>query len=512
MKFISVSTIAAILCGTLLAFAVFSAAFAQTSASGDTFPKTTEEIKLVEDLIMSAKYEELLKLCEGKKLDFNVKSTRGDNMSLLSRALYHNSRNLNQSRLDRKNMIFEFVLNNGGAPVIFTEEGMNCVFFAARTNNKKAFDLLLKNGFDPNRKGPNGKTVLEFLVEQNIKVDPEIMNKLKATTKPSLFSMVLESDADGLKKALESQENLAEINKRDSKGKTLLEYALSPKDGFPHTETVKTLLDAGATFKAGDIGGLMLHQHEYILPLFWEHRDRMSEEDWEKCFTMAAAYRNADAFKFFLEKGFKPERVSSVVYSEGPLEMVEILEAQGIKKPFWAAVLWNDLELAKEYLAAGADVNAEDSTTHHPPIYNAVEKNHLKMAELLIQNGANPSPKGYREWEYPMEAAATIKNGAKMTELLLKNGFVPDYPKTPGDTKKPNGSSALYRALFKKNYDTARVLLKYGARTDLTEETEIYDRKQGKRVKIDAGLEELFKNDPEALKVLGEKKNFFDFF
>ncbi len=134
------------------------------------------------------------------------------------------------------------------------------------------------------------------------------------------------------------------------------------------------------------------------------------------------------------------------------------------------------------------------------------------MAELLIQNGANPSPKGYREWEYPMEAAATIKNGAKMTELLLKNGFVPDYPKTPGDTKKPNGSSALYRALLKKNYDTARVLLKYGARTDLTEETEIYDRKQGKRVKIDAGLEELFKNDPEALKVLRSGKGFFDFF
>ena len=57
MKQKSVSTIDAILCGTLLAFAVFSAAFAQTSASGDTFPKTTEEIKLVEDLIMSAKYD-----------------------------------------------------------------------------------------------------------------------------------------------------------------------------------------------------------------------------------------------------------------------------------------------------------------------------------------------------------------------------------------------------------------------------------------------------------------------
>ena len=469
-------------------------------SSGDTFPKTPEEIKLVEDLIMSAKYEELLKLCEGKKLDFNVKSTRGDNMSLLYRALYHNSRNLNQSRLDRKNMIFEFVLNNGGAPVIFTEEGMNCVFFAARTNNKKAFDLLLKNGFDPNRKGPNGKTVLEFLVEQNIKVDPEIM-----------FSMVLESNADGLKKALEDKENLAAINKPippldgSVAGQTLLEHALAPRKS-PHRETVKTLLDAGATFKAGDIGGLMLHQHEYILPLFWEHRDRMSEGDWEKCFTMSATSRNAEAFKFFLEKGFDPEKVSSVIFSEGPLEMVEILEAQGIKKPFWAAVKWNDLDLAKEYLDAGVDVNEPDNVTRKKPISLALSTGNLELAELLLEHGVKVSPDDYRRPGdyYPVASAAT--NGqTKMVELLLKHGFVPDFPETPGDTKHPRQSSALYIALLHRHYETAKLLLKYGARTDVTDEKTVFDREQGKSVKIDAGLEEIFKNDPEALKVLKGK-------
>ena len=102
-----------------------------------------------------------------------------------------------------------------------------------------------------------------------------------------------------------------------------------------------------------------------------------------------------------------------------------------------------------------------------------------------------------------------------MTELLLKNGFVPDYPKTPGDTKHPNGSSALYRALFKKNYDTARVLLKYGARTDLTMNEEVWDKSAKKRVRKDVTLEEHFSFDPEALKVLGTKpekeKGFFDF-
>ncbi len=55
------------------------------------------------------------------------------------------------------------------------------------------------------------------------------------------------------------------------------------------------------------------------------------------------------------------------------------------------------------------------------------------------------------------------------------------------------------------------ILDEYGARTDLTEETEIYDREQRKTVKIDAKLEELFKDDPKALEVLGKKKGFFDF-
>jgi hypothetical protein len=490
-------------------------------SSGDTFPKTEEEIKLVEDLIMSAKYEELLKLCEGKKLDFNVKSTRGDNMSLLYRALYHNSRNLNQSRLDRKNMIFEFVLNNGGAPVIFTEEGMNCVFFAARTNNKKAFDLLLKNGFDPNRKGPNGKTVLEFLVEQNIKVDPEIMNKLKATTKPSLFSMVLESNADGLKKALEDKENRAAVNTPIEPtgggvaGKTLLEYALSPKDGFPHTETVKTLLAAGAKFKEKNISGLMLSKQEHLLPLFWEYRDRMSGEDWNKCFNYAALYRNTDAFKFFLEKGLDPEKPENSVstrtprfnaYLQGTPEMVDMLEARGFKKPFWAAIRWNELDLVKEYLAAGADVNEADKVSRSKPIMLALSTGNVELAELLLEHGVKVSPDDYRRAgeHYPVEIAAH-GGQTKIMELLLKHGFVPDFPQTPGDTKHPHQSSGLYMALSYKNYETAKVLLKYGARTDLTREETVFDRVAGKRVKKDVTLEEHFSHDPEALKVLKGK-------
>ncbi len=490
-------------------------------SAGDTFPKTEAEIKLAEDLIVGAKYDELLKLCEGKNLDFNVYATNVNKVKLplLYQAIEHDPERRNQDFLDRKNKIFEFVLNHGGAALIPTDAGASCVAEAARTNNRTVFDLLVKNGFDFNQKTRIGKTVLEYLREQNIKVDPEIMSRIQAGTKPSLFTLVLDGNADGLKKALEDEKNRAAVNTPIEPigggvaGKTLLEYALSPKDGFPHTETVKTLLAAGAKFKQRDIGGLILNKQDYLVPLFWEYRDRMSGEDWEKCFREAATYRNADAFKFFLEKGFDPESMSDAIYSQGTQEMVDVLDARGFKKPFWAAIKWNDLGLVKEYLAAGVDVNAPDNVTRKKPISLAVSAGNLKMAELLIEHGVKVSPDDYRRPGdyYPVASAAT-SGQTKMVEMLLKHGFVPDFPETPGDTKHPRQSSALYIALLHRHYETAKLLLKYGARTDVTAEKTVFDLKQGKSVKIDAGLEELFKNDPEALKVLRSGKSFFDFF
>ena len=288
---------------------------------------------------------------------------------------------------------------------------------------------------------------------------------------------------------------------------------------------MKTLLAAGAKFKEKNISGLMLSKLEYLIPLFWEYRDRMSEEDWDKCFNYAALYRNTDAFKFFLEKGLDPEKPENSVstrtprfnaYLQGTREMVDMLEARGYKKPFWAAIRWNDLDLVKEYLAAGADVNEADNVSRSKPIMLALSTGNVGLAELLLEHGVKVSPDDYRRAgeHYPVEIAAT--NGlTKMIELLLKHGFVPDFPKTPGDTTHPYQSSALYMALRNKHYETAKVLLKYGARTDLTMKDKVWDSSAMKRVEKELSLKEVFQDDPEALKVLGvepeKEKGFFDF-
>ena len=512
MKYKTVSTIAAILCGTLLAFVpAFAQENTMTAQSGDTFPKTAEEINLVRDLIVSARYDELIELCEGKNLDFSkIELLNGHKMPLLYLAIV-SSDTYEEDGFKRMNKIFEFLLKNGGLALIPTKWGEACAYKAADANNKVIFDLLLKNGFDLNQKDSNGKTVLDYILKDNSTVDPEIMNKLIAGTRPSLFSMVKNDDVAGLKKALEDKDNLVDLNKRDSSGKTLLDYALKLEPGqSTNLEIVKMLIDAGAAVNYETVGGIITDKIE-ILSFIWEHyHDHLSEDEWNKCFSNAALSRNTDVFKFFLDKGLDPEKgARSSAYQQGTREMLDLLEARGHKKPFWAAVKWNDLDLAKEYLAAGVDVNASDNFTHHPPLYNAVAGNLVEMAELLVKNGAKTSPSDYRNGEYPMELAATIKNGEKITEVLLKNGFVPDYPQ--GGARSSYKSSALYQALLERNYETAKVLLKYGARTDITREREVLDLKTGKFVRVQVGMKERFKDDPKALEVLRSGKSFFDF-
>ena len=531
MKYKSVSAIAAILCGTLLVFAASLTAFAQentmTAQTGDTFPKTTEEIKLVEDLINGAEYDKLIELCKGKKLDFNVNAVSNQKVPLLYRAIESDPERRTKDFLDRKNNIFEFVLNNGGGAVIPTEGGMACVEEAAATNNKFAFDLLVKDGFDFNRKNSSGSTIQEHLLRyRNIaKIDAEIMKKINSESKLSLYMRLHSIDAADLKKELEDKENPVDVNKPDGSGMTLLDYAIDPKQ-YCSPAIVSTLLDAGAKFKESTVRQISSsNERYYFLPLFWQHRDQLTEDAWYDCFRSSITARNIEAFKFFLEQGFDPDKKTNnpyvhsplmVVYEDGTQEMVEMMEARGYKKPFWAAVKWNDLDLAKEYLDAGVDVNAPDNVTRKKPISLAVSAGNLKMAELLIEHGVKVSPDDYRRPGdyYPVASAAT-SGQTKMVEMLLKHGFVPDFPETPGDTEHPYKSSALYMALRNKHYETAKVLLKNGARTDVTQEKTVFDPKQGKSVKIDAGLKEIFKNDPEALKVLGaepeKEKGFFEF-
>ena len=517
-----------------------AAASASAEESDEVLPRTPEEAALMERIIMDAQYDEVVRLCAGKKVDFGAKAR----YPLLFAAVERYPQNRDQYFLERKVQIMKFMLENGGADLVRTDIGFLCVEAAVQSNNKEVFDLFLQYGYNLNMKDARGKTVLDYALAWPDQIDPEIMNKLRSVAPASLFSLVRLSDAEGLRKALQNGENLEAINKWDSRSHSLLYYAAeSGRNSFGEQvfapagpDVFRVLLEAGAdpahVQVASDgnpavLSFIVWQQRNDLLPVLWEFRDKLPEEEWKKGLAYAAQHENAGAFRFFLEKGFDPmeSRTSSTpdtvetAYMYGPKEIVDMLDQRGLKKPFWAAVRWNDLELAKEYIAAGTDVNARVKLQSGSavPFSLAVRANQKEMVELLLDNGAYVAPEDYfkNRMTYPLDIAAGLQGGEAMTRLLLERGFTPDHPVDPnaaGVYASHDGendarlTSSLYIALDRRNFDTARILVEFGARKDVTVPKEY--RLFGTSF---VDLHEYYVDDPNALAAMGEEKGFFDY-
>lgn len=515
--------------------------------SDEVLPRTPEETALMEKMIMDAQCNELFQLWAGKKVDFSAKAA----YPLLLAAVEQNPRYRTIDFLERKSLIMKYMLKYGGADLVRTDIGFMCVREAVRTNNKEVFELFLQYGFNLNMKDAHGKTVLDYALELPDQVDPVIMDRLRSNEPASLFALVRLSDAEGLKKALQDRENLEAINKWDSvldpvgRSHPLLYYAAeSGRNYFGEqvfaptgADVFRVLLEAGAdpmhvrahrdSDSEAALSFIVWQQRNDLLPVLWEFRDKLPEEEWKKGLAYAAQHKNAGAFRFFLEKGFDPleSRTDSVpdtvveAYLNGPKEIVDMLDRRGLKKPFWAAARWNDLELAKEYIAAGTDVNAPvklQSGRQAIPFRLAVQSNRKEMVELLLDNGAYVAPEDYfrKRMTYPLDIAAAMQGGEAMTRLLLERGFTPDHPVDPnaaGVYASHDGAddarltSSLYVALDHRHFDTARILIEYGARKDVTLPKEY--RLFGTSF---VDLHEYYVDDPAALAAMGEEKGVVD--
>ena len=83
------------------------------------------------------------------------------------------------------------------------------------------------------------------------------------------------------------------------------------------------------------------------------------------------------------------------------------------------AAIDGNIEVVKQHLAAGTDVNAkvDDGET---PLQMAAWNGHKEIAELLIAKGADVNAKGWSE-STPLHAA--VENGHKeIADLLRKHG------------------------------------------------------------------------------------------
>lgn len=528
MKFKTVSAIAAILGGIILLFAASLTASAQDAAAqntaaqtAETYPKTQSEILQVRASVIQGNEGSLLRECAGKTLDFNVP---GYNF-LADAVAWMGTYQRPLSEIEQRKRILEFLLKNGCRPDPSVAGGLSAVVKTVVNDHRDFFDLFVQYGVDLTACDNTGKNVTDYIMDAlSNKGKPPRLDAYYAEKLPppndAVFMAIRWSDLAALETALQDPEKRKLVNVPDKDGNTMLYYAL--RLNHPKPDIVRALLDAGASLEVVSIRpaktaldfvmmpeGSMGYKPEpkqiEIIPVLWEYRDRLPDQDWLLAASRAVKVKNTDLFVFFLDQGLDPERVdrenhtpAKIAYELGTKEMVEAMDRKGLKKPFWAAVKWNDVALVQEYIDDGIDVNQDG-------MYWAVMSNLPDMVELLLANGAYNKPEDYAGTSRgnPLRTAVEkLPDGAAVVETLLKHGFKAEYPRNP---ENPDWfhDSALAQALFDRKYKTAKLLVKYGARKDLR-----ITIHRTSRTGLDASthptIVEYFHDSPEAMEAIGE--------
>lgn len=156
----------------------------------------------------------------------------------------------------------------------------------------------------------------------------------------------------------------------------------------------------------------------------------------------------------------------------GAVELVKELIAQGAdvnakhedkegysnRTPLMYAAMGGHLEIVKLLLAAGADHKAKDRFIMpsegggETPLHHAIDGKHYEIVQVLIKAGAKVNAKSGSE---TILMAAVSKGDAKMVQVLLENGADPSAGK--------GAFTPLSRAMLDMNAAMAELLLRAGA-------------------------------------------------
>ena len=122
--------------------------------------------------------------------------------------------------------------------------------------------------------------------------------------------------------------------------------------------------------------------------------------------------------------------------------------------PLHVAPTWNHLDIAKLLIENGANVNAKASDGE-TPLHWAASGGNLDIAKLLVENGADVNAKN-SDGETPLHWAAISNDNPDIARLLIECGA--DVNAKDSDWETP-----LHRAALTGNLDIAKILIENGA-------------------------------------------------
>ena len=226
----------------------------------------------------------------------------------------------------------------------------------------------------------------------------------------------------------------ADVNAKSERGETPLDMAI----GLEHSETVDLLRKHGG--KYGTIEGAASGGDIEAVKEFLVAGADVNAIDWRGMTHLhdAASRGHKEIVELLIAKGADVNAKSEAVGGRGdygwtPLnyaisdkhpETAELLRKHGGKTEKELVVVFlasekGDIEVIKQQLAAGWDVNAKDDNGW-TPLHHAVPNGHKEIAELLIAEGANVNAKDERG-KTPLDWAIKYKRNETI-DLLRKHG------------------------------------------------------------------------------------------
>ena len=282
-------------------------------------------------------------------------------------------------------------LINKGAEVNFCgKNGETPLFTAARRGDTDTAHTLLALGADLEHQNENGETALFFAAANKnylpTKADPTQASDfiLQYESNPEVFDLLLDQGADPLH--------------RDSDGKSMLHNTIYNRQLKISTRLIELgvdpceITDKGENLLFAAIFSDDLDCLKYCLRLGMDI-NRINN-DGDSPVTIAA---NLGDFVDYGDFGDLDESASFVIFNSSP-GMLEFLLKQGADPLhrdssgnglLHSFEVWENIDLAKELIASGLDVHAQNDLGMTPLFYSCWSNSAVAGIELLLEQGVN---------------------------------------------------------------------------------------------------------------------------